>query len=81
MASETVRIHADTHTKLKQLAEGSGESMTEVLAKAVEAYHRQAFLESLNQDFAALRADFRRWNEEQAERKAWNATLADGLED
>jgi predicted transcriptional regulator len=81
MASETVRIHPGTHVKLKELADQSGQSMTDVVEQAVEALRRQRFLEALNADFAALRGDVRAWKEELAERKAWDRTLADGLED
>ena len=81
MASETVRIHPHTHTKLRQLADDAGESMPDVLEKAVDAYARRRFLELLNQDFAALRGDAKAWQGETAEREAWDSTLADGLED
>jgi predicted transcriptional regulator len=79
--NQTVRIHADTHAKLRELAQQSGESMTDVLGRAVTSYHRRVFLELLNRDFAALRADAKAWKEEVAERAQWDATLADGLED
>ena len=81
MSSETVRIHPSSHARLKELAEQSGDTMTDVLAKAIDAYHRQAFLEGLNRDFAALRSDAKAWKEELAERDSWDATLADDLED
>ena len=81
MASETVRIHPQTHAKLKQLADEVGESMPDVLERAVDAYARRRFLESLNEDFAALRRDPAAWREETAEREAWDVTLRDGLED
>jgi len=55
--------------------------MIEVLSEAVEAYRRQTFLEGLNADFAGLRSDPRAWNEELAERQAWDTTLRDGLKD
>ncbi|MHB1033922.1 MAG: hypothetical protein ACYC35_03585 [Pirellulales bacterium] len=80
MASETVRIHAQTHAKLRQLAEQVGQSMPEVLESAVEAYRRQRFLEGLARDFAALRSDPQAWADEMAERRAWDASLADDLE-
>jgi hypothetical protein len=48
--------------------------------KAVEAYRRQRFLEESNRAFAALRTDPETWKTEQAEREAWDMTLADGLE-
>ena len=38
------------------------------------------FLEDLAADFAVLRSDQKAWAEELAEREAWDATLADGLE-
>jgi hypothetical protein len=80
MASATVKIDAESYAKLKATADETGKPMTEVLAKAIDAYSRQSFLESLNADFAALRADPKKWNEELAERNAWTATLTDGLE-
>lgn len=42
---------------------------------------RQDFLEGLAADFTALRNDPDAWQEEQAERAAWDCTLADGLAD
>jgi len=81
MASETVRIRRSSHAKLKELAEQSGDSMADVLARAIDAYHRQTFLEGLNRDFASLRSDPDAWEEELTERQAWDASLADGLED
>ena len=81
MASDTVRIHPSSHARLKELAEQSGETMADVLAKAIEVYHRKVFLEGLNGDFAALRSDPDAWNEELAERQSWDATLADDLKD
>ncbi len=79
MAGTTVKIDAETYAKLKAAVAETGEPMIEVLAKAVEAYQRQRFLEGLNADFAALRADRGAWAAEQAERAAWDATLADDL--
>lgn len=54
--------------------------MQAVLDSAVEAYRRRVFLEGLNEDFAALRADRDAWQEEEEERKLWEVTLSDGLE-
>lgn len=81
MANATVHIKPETHAKLKELAEQSGEPVPAVLEKAVEAYRRQVFLEGLAEDFAALRRDPKAWEPEQAERREWDVTLADGLED
>jgi hypothetical protein len=80
MAGTTVKIDAETYARLKETVAETGKPMIEVLAKAVEAYRRQRFLEGLNADFAALRSDRRAWAEEQAERAAWDATMADDLQ-
>ncbi len=79
MNSLTVRITHSAHATLRALAEETDESMTEILDKAIEAYRRQQFLAGLNSDFAALRRDPAAWEDELAERKMWDATLADGL--
>jgi hypothetical protein len=80
MASETVRIKPATHAKLKELAGELGRSMPEVLAVAVDGLYRQRFLEDCNRAYAKLKANPKAWRKELAERKEWDATLADGLE-
>ena len=79
MASRTVRIRAQGHARLKQLAQRCGQSMAEVLEKAIASYERRVFLEGLNQDFAALRANTTAWKAELAERAQWETTSGDGL--
>lgn len=81
MASSTVRISAQAKEKLKKLAAETGRKMQTVLDEAIELYRRQRFLEEANAAFAALRADREGWAAEQAERAAWDATIADGLDD
>ncbi len=81
MAGTTVKINLETYAKLKETVAETGEPMIEVLAKAVEAYRRRTFLEGINADFAALRADRRAWADEQSERAAWDATMADDLKE
>ncbi len=55
--------------------------MFSVLERAIEAYWRQVFLDALNADFAALRADADAWSAEMEERAEWDVTLGDGSED
>jgi predicted transcriptional regulator len=81
MASETVRLRPETHDKLKALAEKSGEPMTTVLDRAVEALRRQQFLDECNEAFTRLKADPKAWAAELKERAELDATLADGLKD
>lgn len=78
MASETVRIKAETHAKLRNLADASGQSMPEVLDQAVESLRRQRLLEAANEAYARLKQDPKQWQAELEERALWEATLADG---
>lgn len=77
----TTRISEPTREALRRLAEQSGESIQALLEKAVEAYRRQRFLEESNRAFEVLRASPQAWKSGQAERVAWDLTLADGLEE
>ena len=83
MSGAMVRVPPETREKLRQLAADSGESMQSVLAKALEAYRRQQFLDQANRAYARLRQDPSSWDEEQSERAVWDAVLADdvGLEE
>lgn len=81
MKTTTVRVEERTQDTLKALAAESGASMQEVLARAVEAYRRQRLIDQTNTAYAALRGDPAAWQEEQAERTDWDATLSDGLAD
>ncbi len=78
--SATVRITPESHRKLKTLAEDLGTSMPAVLEQAIEALRRQRFLEQASQAYGELRRDKKAWAAEQAERKAWDKTLKDGLD-
>ena len=82
----TVRIPAELHAQLEKLAKGEGGTLLSVLRKAVERYvhergERERFLEEVNAGYAALREDPKASAELDQERRLWEATLADGLED
>ena len=80
MSTPAICISEASHRILKELAEQTGQPMTDVLDKALDAYRRQVFFEGLKADYAALRSDPEAWAEELAERKLWEATLMDGLD-
>src|SRR5712692_1389591 len=80
MSAPTVRISEASHQLLKDLAEQTGQTMMDVLVKALEAYRRKLFFEQLNAGYAQLRADPEAWAEHLAERKLWDVTLMDGLD-
>jgi predicted transcriptional regulator len=81
MASTTVRVSEHTHELLHKLAAATGEPLQKVLERAVENYRRAQFFEELDAAYARLQADPVAWEEELAERAAWDATAADGLDD
>lgn len=47
----------------------------------IEEYRRQRMLDEANAAYTALRNDEQAWQEELSERRAWEATLADGLDE
>ncbi len=77
----TVRIDPIAHAALAAIARAHRLSLTEALSRAVAAYGRDVFLDGVVGDFASLRANAKAWAEEQAERRAWEPTMADGLDD
>ena len=79
MRDKTVRLSAKTHLNLRDLAEETGRPMRSLLENAVEALRRQTFLERLNEDYASLRAHPSEWRRVEAERRAWDVALVDGL--
>jgi len=80
-ATTTLRVDLTTRSELQELAEMTGESMRELVAQAVKDYRRRRFLEQVNRDFERLRADPEAWAEELEERRLFENTLMDGLED
>jgi len=79
--SATVRIRKETHQVLRELAQRRGVPMTQLLEEAAEHLRRQDLLRRINEDYARLHEDPQAWAEELEERRLWEATLADGLED
>jgi hypothetical protein len=81
MTSVTVPISEASHKILLEMASRAGEPIGNIADKAIEEYRRQRLLDEANAAYSALRADTNAWQEELAERQAWDATLGDGLED
>lgn len=55
--------------------------MQAILDNAVEEYRRRLFWERVDAAASDLRKDPAAWQEELAERRAWDTTLADGMDD
>jgi hypothetical protein len=80
MATPTVPISEAAHRILQQLAEQCGQTVTEVLDRALDAYRRKVFFDRLNSSYAALRADPVAWAELEEERRSMDGCLMDGLD-
>ena len=81
MSTQMVRIRKKDHGVLKELAASTGESMSDILAKALDQYRRTYFLEGLADDFAAHRANESDWTDELGERELWASAVTDDLEE
>ena len=75
---ETVqaRLRVRTHRVAKKISEETGESLLDVLDRAIELLRRKRLLQKANEAFAALRADPNAWAEEQEERSLWDNAAA-----
>lgn len=80
-ATTTVRVHTSTRDALARLCEQRGLSTADLLAELVDRREQDELLEQMNASYARQRQDAAAWKSEQAERKAWEATLLDGLEE
>lgn len=80
-ATTTIRVSRETQSVIHTLARDSGESIQSIVAAAVEAYRRQRMFDEANAAWSAMQADPLVWQAELDERRLWEATLADGLED
>jgi hypothetical protein len=80
MSAPTVRISQASHRILKELAQRTGQTMMDVLDKALDAYRRTQFFEQLNDGDAELQADPKAWAEHLAERKQRDEPLTADLD-
>jgi hypothetical protein len=55
--------------------------MQAVLEDAIEHYRRQRFIHEVNAAYSRVREDELAWGEIVEERKAWEGSVGDGLDD
>jgi hypothetical protein len=79
MSELTIDISETTHKTLLQLAQSSGDDLVTIMDRAVENYRRYIFLVQADRAFATLKQNEELWQEEIAERQAWDVTIADGV--
>ena len=65
---------------MAEMAQKSGQPMTDVLDEAVKQLERKRFFDEMNRRYAELREDPEAWAEIEAERAEWDATLMDNLD-
>jgi hypothetical protein len=80
MSSTTVRVSDKSWETLRALVEESGEPIEAILDTAIEEYRRKRFMEAVNEQYAALRADPEAWADWQKELALWDCALIDGLD-
>ena len=80
MESLTIRISRSTHARLRELAEKTATTMTDVVDRAVRDYQRRQFWADYHAAYAAIQADPVAADELQRETEMWDSTRGDGLE-
>jgi hypothetical protein len=79
-ATVMMRMRADTHKALREIAAEDSVSLQDALARAVDLYRKTRFFEQMDAAVEALRADPAAWKDYQDERSHWDTTLTDGIE-
>ncbi|WAM33807.1 ribbon-helix-helix protein, CopG family [Caldicellulosiruptor morganii] len=76
----TVRVDVETYEGLKKLASELNQPMQKIIQEALKEYKRKVMLSKTQEAFAALKENKKLWQEEIEERKLWENTLQDGIE-
>ena len=79
--SKMIRISKQAHQHLSEISEETGESMQDLMNKAIDKLMRDYFFHKANKAYAELRQDPEARKAELEERALWDVTLMDGLED
>jgi hypothetical protein len=77
----TVRVSRESLDLLRRMAREGRHSLREALSRAVEAYRRQRFIESVNAAYAGVRRNRKENARLNHELGGWETTLIDGLSD
>lgn len=81
MTTTTIRVSDKTRAMLHELADAAGVPMQQIVERALESYRREQILMATNAGYLALKTNEDAWGDLEKERDAWDATLADGLEE
>jgi len=77
MATTTIRVDAETHARLLELSQDTGDSLVDTVRAASEALRRQRFAHQVTGEIATLRSDPVAWRAYLAE--ADTTSVTDGI--
>ena len=78
MGTTTIRVRAETHARLIEMSEATGDSLIDTVDEAAEALRRKRFAGQVTRDFEVLRRDPVAWRDYLAEFDA--TSVSDGLD-
>jgi hypothetical protein len=79
MATTTLRVSERARDILRRLSAKREISMVEAVDVLTTEWEKQQFFQSLNESYAALKANPDVWQEELEERRLWDQALTDDL--
>ncbi len=77
METTTIRVDRDTHSRLLELSEANGDTLTKTVRDAAEALQRIRFGLLVQEELAVLKGDPTAWNNYLAQ--AETSSVADGV--
>ena len=78
MDTTTVRVDRDTHSRLLEMSNETGDTITETVRQAAEALRRLRFGLRVQEEYAALRSDPEAWADYLSEAELSNVN--DGID-
>jgi hypothetical protein len=75
---DAIALSPTARAQVAEIAARSGRPPAVIVERAVAELHRREFWRAADAGYSALRADPTAWAEEEADRRAWDATIADG---
>jgi len=76
----TVRIDDETNQVINAMSRTLSKTKKDILKDAVYQYRKIMFFKQVNDEYAELQNHEEKWEEEQQERKEWDATVGDGID-
>jgi predicted DNA-binding protein len=80
MSTTTIRVSKRARERAAAMAARAGRPISAVVEEAIDAYQADLFWRQAEHALDVLAGDPEAWSDMMAERKEWEATLADGLD-